>query len=180
MRKGYIYKMTSPSGKVYIGQTISIDVRKSKYRKLNCKGQHKIYNSLLKYGYDNHNFEIIEEIDYDKDLLNDLEVYYIGLYKSNLIGLNIQAGGNSKTHTQETKDLISSKGKGRKRSIEVCDNMRSYFRENSTQNKIVLDILTGIYYISCADAERTLGYKNGELRRRLNNQRKNNTSLRYV
>jgi hypothetical protein len=42
-----IYKITSPTNKVYIGQSIKINERKRKYKKLDCKNQPKIYNSLL-------------------------------------------------------------------------------------------------------------------------------------
>ena len=53
-----IYKITSPSNKVYIGQSIDIEKRFSYYKRLSCKQQSKVYNSILKYGYENHVFEI--------------------------------------------------------------------------------------------------------------------------
>lgn len=57
-----IYKITSPSGKTYIGQSIDIDNRwKRYYKRLKCKKQPKLFNSLNKYGFENHIFEIIEE-----------------------------------------------------------------------------------------------------------------------
>ncbi len=56
---GYIYMITSPTGRIYIGSTSNIENRWKKYRYLSCKGQIKLYNSLRKYGYINHIFEII-------------------------------------------------------------------------------------------------------------------------
>lgn len=57
-----IYKITSPSGKIYIGQAINIIERFESYRKIqNCKGQKKLYNSLIFYGSLNHIFDKIEE-----------------------------------------------------------------------------------------------------------------------
>lgn len=56
-----IYKITNPSGKIYIGQSTNIEKRFNTYEKLKCKGQVKLYNSLIKYGWDNHITEIIEE-----------------------------------------------------------------------------------------------------------------------
>lgn len=43
-----IYKITSPSGKIYIGQSINIEKRWEKYQKYieNIKNQIKLYNSL--------------------------------------------------------------------------------------------------------------------------------------
>lgn len=58
-----VYKITSPSGKIYIGSSVNIKRRFNKYRALNCKAQVRLYNSFLKYGVENHIFEIIFECD---------------------------------------------------------------------------------------------------------------------
>ena len=36
---GYIYKLESPSGKIYIGKTFNLKKRFSEYKCLNCKNQ---------------------------------------------------------------------------------------------------------------------------------------------
>lgn len=54
-----IYKITNPKGKVYIGQSCRLSIRKKQYQYL-PKKQPKILNSILKYGWVNHKFEIIE------------------------------------------------------------------------------------------------------------------------
>lgn len=69
-----IYKITNPNGRVYIGQTTNHEVRWAKYRKLNCKDQPSIYNSLKKYGPENHQFEILEECE--PNVLDDREIYW--------------------------------------------------------------------------------------------------------
>lgn len=57
-----IYKIISPSNKIYIGQSIDIKRRFRQYREPNRNKKHpKLNNSFLKYGIDNHTFEIIEE-----------------------------------------------------------------------------------------------------------------------
>lgn len=58
-----IYKITSPSGRVYIGESIDINKRLEDYKKESdkIKQQQKIYNSIKKYGSTNHIFEIVEE-----------------------------------------------------------------------------------------------------------------------
>lgn len=73
-----IYKITSPSGRIYVGQSVDIKKRWNHYFSLNCKGQTILYNSLLKYGIKNHIFEIIEECDIES--LNDKERYYQEFY----------------------------------------------------------------------------------------------------
>ena len=56
-----IYKITSPSGKVYVGQSKTIEKRRSYYNRLACKGQTRLYNSLVVYGFAAHTFAVIEE-----------------------------------------------------------------------------------------------------------------------
>lgn len=58
-----IYKITSPSGKIYTGQSTNIDKRISRYKSLSCEKQVRLYNSLKKYGWDSHIFEIIEIVE---------------------------------------------------------------------------------------------------------------------
>jgi group I intron endonuclease len=73
-----IYKITSPSGRVYIGQSTDIDFRFGAYKKLKCKLQVRIYRSLVKHGVDNHVFEIVEECS--PELLNERERYWQEFY----------------------------------------------------------------------------------------------------
>lgn len=80
----YIYKITSPSGKIYIGQTVNFKRRMQKYKSLLCKKQSKLYSSLLKYGFENHKIEIIfEQAELDINLLNAKEKEYYDFYRLN-------------------------------------------------------------------------------------------------
>jgi len=77
---GVIYKITSPTGRIYIGQTKNLKKRVSCYRHAYNKnkfsnGHNKLYNSLKKYGFDNHFFEIIDEVE--DELLLEREKYWI-------------------------------------------------------------------------------------------------------
>lgn len=51
--------ITSPTGRLYIGSTINIERRISHYKCTLGKSQRKLYNSLKKYSWENHKFEII-------------------------------------------------------------------------------------------------------------------------
>lgn len=73
-----IYKITSPSGRIYIGQSRNINKRKLAYKRLDCKSQPKLLNSFEKHGYENHTFEIIEECDFEQ--LNIRERYWQDFY----------------------------------------------------------------------------------------------------
>ena len=79
-----IYKITSPTNKIYIGQSIDIKKRFNQYKNLQCKGQKALYSSLLKYGYDNHKIEVL--IECKENELNELERYYQDLF--NCVGKN--------------------------------------------------------------------------------------------
>src|ERR1700734_1082935 len=70
-----IYKITNPKGRIYIGQSVNIMDRLKHYRSENCKGQIRLFNSISKYGWDEHDFEIICQCNESE--LNNLEIYYI-------------------------------------------------------------------------------------------------------
>lgn len=102
-----IYKITNPKGKIYIGQSINIEKRFKEYKNIHTtiKQQIKIYNSLKKYGPENHIFETIEECNLEQ--LNEREIYW-GLYHNTLKeGLNCKLGKGKGIISQETKDKIS-------------------------------------------------------------------------
>jgi group I intron endonuclease len=124
-----IYKITSPSKRIYIGQSIDIKNRFRYYKRISCKEQPKLFNSLKKYGVNKHLFELISECDINE--LNELERYYQELYNCIDKGLNCMFtkskhfNGN---HSEETKKKmsISSMGqkgtfgfKGKKHSLEA-------------------------------------------------------------
>lgn len=136
-----IYKITSPSGKVYIGQSWDIEKRWGAYRSLWCKGQRKLYNSFVKYGVENHEFEIINE--FEESLCNQLILdYHEDLYmkiemRKGVELLNLRMGGGSRgKHSEETKQKMSESQKGernnfygKKHSEEYRQKMSNYGKE---------------------------------------------------
>lgn len=101
-----IYKITSPTNKIYIGQSLNIERRKNQYKRLDCKRQIPIFNSLKKYGWENHQFEIIKECLSEQ--LDKLEVYWKQYYIDQLgwdqllfCGLNDKGGGPKSEKTKE-------------------------------------------------------------------------------
>ena len=103
-----IYKITNPKGKVYIGQSIDVNKRVKDYNNPQAyQTGKKILNSILKYGIENHEIDIIEECN--RENLNDREVFWIKEYNSVEEGLNIQSGGESYKMEQSTKELIRQK-----------------------------------------------------------------------
>ena len=114
MNKSGIYKIENPKGSIYIGQSKNIDERISRYKKLQCcKFQLLLYRSFLKYGIENHTFEILERGDFTKEELNTLESKYIKQYNSfrklNKLGMNLTTGGDSIEFDDSVRKKMSDK-----------------------------------------------------------------------
>ena len=117
---GIIYLHESPSGGIYVGQTIfSIDDRKKQHIEDANRGSPYIFhNAIRKYGIDKFTSMIIA-VAYSKEELNDLEIYYIKYYNSyyknddgtnNNKGYNMTRGGegtNGYIYTDEDKLKLS-------------------------------------------------------------------------
>lgn len=119
-----IYKIVSPSKKIYIGQSVDIISRWNGYKGLHFKGQNRLYNSLKKYGAEKHKFEIICQCDISE--LNNLEKYYIELYQcyNSEFGLNLRDGGLGSKPSEETKKKTSNTLKGRIFSEETKNKIK--------------------------------------------------------
>ena len=102
-----IYKITNPKGKIYIGQSIDINKRFAFYKRQKCKGQIKLYNSFIKYGFKSHTFEVIVECEINQ--LNKLERYYQDLF--NVIGKNGLNLKLTKTTDKKVEFSIETKNK---------------------------------------------------------------------
>lgn len=102
-----IYKITSPTGAIYIGQSIDIDKRMGHYKTGHCKKQAKLYASINKYGFKNHSFEILDQCLESE--LNQKEIYWIDFFDSldTKNGLNLREGGQNGRPSEETKQKIS-------------------------------------------------------------------------
>lgn len=112
-----IYKITSPTGRVYIGQSYNIHKRFNHYKRLDCRGQTKIYNSLIKHGVLNHSFDIIIQLDNNIGAieLTKHEQYYIDYYKSIGVSLlNLKDAGVNGKLSIETRQKMSAQRIGNK------------------------------------------------------------------
>src|SRR5574343_205909 len=121
-----IYKITSPSGKIYIGQSNDIERRFYCYSVINnCDNQIRLKRSLLKYKPENHIFEIIEECSIES--LNERERYW---KKCNNVlgekGLNCKLSNTNAKNallSDATKTKISKAHKGKILSKETKQKM---------------------------------------------------------
>lgn len=192
-----IYKIVSPSGRVYVGQSIDIDLRFSYYKKLNCKRQKRLYNSLLKYGPESHIFEILELC-----VINDLnkverkwQDYYDVMNKNGLNLCLTNTDAKRRVFNKESVEIMKKKlsalmsGEnnpfyGKKHSKETCIKMglsrvgnknaiggRREIGINSHKAKIILDLEVGIFY-SIGELSNNLGISIYKLKQNIKSSKK--------
>lgn len=209
-KAGYIYKITSPTGRIYIGQTVNIKNRMGVYSRCVSKSQTALRRSVDKYGWGQHTWQVIEFLTCDAEKLDKLETYWIDFYKSNVKrypktnGLNLTDGGKGNRggfHSDKTKEKIRITSTGRKHSIEtkkkisditkgrivpphVIEQLRIRLTGNkyagSSCYKLILNTVTGVYYDSLREASEVYGINKQTLSRYLLGQRRNITDLIYA
>lgn len=124
-----IYKITSPTNKVYIGQSWDVNKRQGHYRRLQCKKQRKLYGSLAKYGWEAHKFEVLMNVsgNIPQEMFDQIEQAYINYYRNNGYELlNLREAGNKGKASEETRRLLS----------EVQKNLSPEKKANINRSKI--------------------------------------------
>lgn len=90
-----IYKITNKqTGDIYIGQSVNVADRWKQHIKcglgIDASATNKLYNNMQRYGVWNFTFEILQKCTRDK--LNEKERFWIQMYQSNKVGLNVTKG----------------------------------------------------------------------------------------
>lgn len=132
------------NGKIYIGKTgMNFGDRWDSHRALLRSGKHfnqYLQNAWAKYGEENFEFLIIEECNIEE--LDDKEIYYIQLYRSQDLSYNLADGGNGgyflgKQLSEETKRKIGEKNRihmtGKRMSEETKKKMSQSQKERYEQ-----------------------------------------------
>lgn len=140
MRKAIcgIYKITSPTRCIYIGQSIDCIRRKWVYAGARCSDQFRIYNSIKKHGWNKHKFEIIHICE--REDLNKMEEYYINLFQSynSKYGMNLSMAATRGSVSEETRRRVSIALTGKKKSPEHVAKMRALVRSEEHKRNISL------------------------------------------
>ena len=188
-----IYKITSPSGRIYIGQSMNLERRINEYKKLNnCKGQSKLYLSLIKYGAENHIYEIIELCDLK--IINERERFWQEYFECVTKGLNcilVKTSEKKMIVSDEVRKKMSESGKGKKQSKEHIqkrvNSKNGYVHSEETKNKmankrnkLIIDLSNGIYYKNIIEAAFALDIKKSTLQAMISGRFKNKTNLIYA
>jgi group I intron endonuclease len=187
-----IYKITSPTNRIYIGQSINIERRIKGYKNLiNCKGQPKLYKSFIKHGTLNHIYEIIELCEIE--MLNERERFWQEKFNS-INGLNcnyVSTFDKKQLPSIEVRLKMSLAGKGKKQSeehiIKRVNSKKGYNHTKETKNKIalkhskiLLDLNTGIFYDSILIASEIYNINKVTLQAMLTGRFKNKTNLIFA
>lgn len=119
---GVIYKITSPTGRLYVGKTYDLAGRIAAYK---CDLKRNRYTTVLfcslkKYGWDAHKLEIIEELPDER--LEEREIFWIAELKTyrpeNENGMNMTRGGEGHRgtwmHDLERRKYMSETFRGAK------------------------------------------------------------------
>ena len=147
-----IYKLTSPSGKSYVGYTSkSLEIRFRQHVHnynswLNGHGKNgsiKLFCAFKAYKPENFIKEIIAQFKNKKEALL-YEVDMIKKYNSMKEGYNIASGGDGgmcgKTHSEATKQKMSKSRTGKKASEEAKRNMSKAQQNRSEETKKKMSI----------------------------------------
>lgn len=141
-----IYKITSPSGRIYVGQSLDIEKRFAGYRVYSgCGKQRRLYSSLKKYGSAAHGYDILEACEAEK--LNERERHWQEFFEVlGRKGLNcryVSSQDKSGTPSDESRQRMRQAQSGsrnpnygkrgadnplyqRKRPSEICAKIRAY------------------------------------------------------
>ena len=108
---GVIYRFRNKlNNKSYIGQSIQLYTRYNAHIRRSGYLDSRFYRAVRKYGWENFEFSILEDDVRTKELLDELEIYYIKLYDSFNNGYNATLGGDGSkgtTHTMSEEGKLS-------------------------------------------------------------------------
>jgi group I intron endonuclease len=137
-RTWFIYKITSPSDRVYIGVTNNVNNRFRQYRSaFFTKSQPQVALSFNKYGVDSHVFDIIDSFEGTLSQAYSKEKFWIRSHMSNLCkypsrrGLNLTDGGGGGLGNKKSDDFkkaVGERAKGRRHTEE-------WKKQNSERHK---------------------------------------------
>jgi group I intron endonuclease len=156
----YIYLITSPSGKQYVGKsTISLEQKATLYQSASKYFTHTkrpILESIRKYGWENMRFVIVERNDHwTTEELNDREKFWIQHYKTLHTGYNITAGGDG--HDSESAKLFwknASEEWKQKRALSCSAGQKKRYantKDSESTRKRKSDSHKGTYKIVAPD-----------------------------
>jgi group I intron endonuclease len=124
---GYIYILTSPNGKPYIGQTFRPIEKRLEEHQLESSGCVAIRDAIKKYGWDNFEKDWYYCPDEDLNKHEELMVEVLGTLSPD--GYNLKEGGDNGKLSEETKQKMR-----KPKSEETKQKMRKPKSDKHRQN----------------------------------------------
>ena len=205
MAEGVIYMYTSPSGRSYIGQTVSEKNRKSHHKTMTSRdSDFAIHRAMRKYGYIEFEYRVLCRVLASQNnlnhALNRMESFYIKLHDTFRNGYNETTGGlapkgkplSAKRREEirkRSKELIIERGEKHhlhnykfKKGQRTGNNNPNYgkYRSKSKCAKRVLDITTGETHGSLLDLADKLGVKGNTAWKWLNGKGSRRRDFIYI
>ena len=151
-----------------------------------------LYRSIVKYGVENHIFEVIEQCDIED--LNCRERHWQDFYEVLNGGLNCkltQCGSLKYQHSDEVKNKIAESMKGLHSGNKnpmfgktpwLGKNHTDESKEkiSKTKKKRVINLTTLIIHPSYKEVSKIVGIGESCMRAKLNGQNPNNTEYQYL
>lgn len=144
LKQWTIYKITSPTGRIYIGKTCNYTARRRQYSRVQLKRQDLIMNSIVKHGWGAHIMEAIDTFSGTATESCSKEIFWIRSYMSNKCkypeqnGLNMTDGGEGVLgikRSEEYKQKCRDRNVGKKLTEEHKKNIGDSLRGRLGSNK---------------------------------------------
>lgn len=142
-----IYRLISPVGKSYVGQTRDYLKReRNRYyhfqrwlKRKNIDGDYrcsnpKLFSAFFKYGVDNFSVEILAENIKNYKCMDRLEMYFIEKYDCVKNGYNVSIGGCNSSINYLTNRGYTY-GSSKFSSVSYVDDRKTYLKEYASQNQ---------------------------------------------
>lgn len=157
--KGVIYRYNSPSGKIYVGQTMILErkrINKHKFEAYTKKCNTPFGNAIRKYGWETirATYAVIEYVEGadKKDLkakLTERENYWI-----QELDTFVPNGYNVKLTNQHTLGEYRNK---EAMYTKISSALKGKYMNQPATSKSIVDVTTGITYPSISAASRSTG-----------------------
>lgn len=159
--QGVIYKYTSPSGKIYVGQTLYLQrkrIDKHKYEAFTKHCETPFGHAIRKYGWETirSTYEVIEIVEAEdkrslKAKLTERENYWIVTLNTFIPnGYNVKLTNQHTLGDYQNKDAMYAK---------ISESLKGKYMNAEATSKPIMDMTTGIVYPSISEAAREMGCK---------------------
>ena len=171
MAQSGIYKITSPSGKIYIGQSSNIERRMIEHKYRSKSKNLKLYSSLRKYGIDNHKIDVLflSENKYQKDRMESIYIRYYDSIENGLNHIDVLSGGCGFTGKKHTEENV----------LKIKERMKGYTPINAVE-KLMKNVFCGYtnkHYKSISECARDLNVSQSLISMQLSGKRPNKFNI---